>query len=141
MSARWFPDDMPAPMADRDTQAWWEAAAQERLVVQECSDCRRLRHPPGPLCPGCRSSQFGWRKLSGRGQVYTYTVVHRPASARQADQLPFIIAAIELDDAEGIRMVSNLVEIEPDDVKVGTPVRVVWEKMSSELSIPRFRPV
>ena len=76
--------------------------------------------------------------MSGRGEVYTYTVVHRPIAAGQA--LPFVIAVIALEDAGGVRMISNLVGIEPAEVAIGLAVELVWEDMSPELAVPRFRP-
>jgi len=135
---RWFPDAMPQPMADNDTIAWWEAAAQHRLVAQRCEACARLRIPPAPLCPECRSDAFDWKELPGRAELYTYTVAHRPMAAGQ--ELPFIIGVVELEGADGLRLVSNLVEIEPEALEIGMPLEVAWEDMSAELAIPRFRP-
>jgi len=138
MSERFFPDSMPPPLADAITVPFWEAAAEHRLVVQRCSDCEHTRHPPAPLCPECRSLESDWKELSGRGEVYTYTTVYRPIAADQ--QLPFVIAVIALEDSGGLRMMSNIVDASPGDVEIGMPVEVVWEDMSDELTIPRFRP-
>lgn len=139
MSERFFPDGMPQPLADATTLPFWQAAAEHRLVVQRCSACGRTRLPPAPVCPACRSAESDWQTLSGRGEVYTYTVVHRPIAAGQ--QLPFVIAVIALEGAGGVRMISNLVAVEPAEVRVGLPVELVWEDMSADLAIPRFRPV
>lgn len=138
MSERFFPDGMPQPLADAITLPFWQAAAEHRLVVQRCTGCGRTRLPPAPLCPGCRSADSDWTELSGRGEVYTYTIVHRPIAAGQA--LPYVIAVIALEDAGGVRMISNLVAAEPDAVAIGMPVELVWEDMSAELALPRFRP-
>jgi hypothetical protein len=138
MSERFFPDGMPPPLADAITLPWWEAAAEHRLVVQCCSGCEQTRHPPAPICPACRSDKAGWRELPGHGEVYTYTVVHRPIAADQA--LPFLVAVIALDGSDGLRMISNLVDVEPAAVRIGMRVEVVWEDMSEDLAIPRFRP-
>ena len=138
MNVRWFPDGMPPPLADATTLPFWQAAAEHRLVVQRCTGCGHMRLPPAPICPECRSADSDWKTLSGRGEVYTYTVVHRPLAAGQ--QLPFVIAVITLEGAGGVRMISNLVAVEPGHVAVGMPVEVVWEDMSTELAIPRFRP-
>ena len=139
MSERFFPDAMPAPMADTTTLPWWEAAAEHRLVVQRCARCRHTRLPPSPVCPQCRSPESDWEEVSGRGEVYTYTIVHRPIAADQ--QVPYVIAVITLEDAGGLRMISNLVDVDVDVVKVGAPVELVWEDMSAELAVPRFRPL
>lgn len=138
MSERFFPDGMPPPLADATTLPFWQAAAEHRLVVQRCTRCGRTRLPPAPICPGCRSAEADWKTVSGRGAVYTYTVVHRPIAAGQA--LPFVIAVVALEDAGGVRLISNLVRAKPEEVRIGLPVELVWEDMSPELAIPRFRP-
>jgi 3-oxo-4,17-pregnadiene-20-carboxyl-CoA hydratase alpha subunit len=138
MSERYFPDTMPAPLADAVTLPWWQAAAEHRLVVQRCTACGRTRLPPAPVCAACRSTEADWREVPGRGEVYTYTVVHRPIAAGQP--LPTVIAVIALEEAGGVRMISNLVEVEPEAVRIGMPVELVWEDMSADLAIPRFRP-
>ena len=139
MSERFFPDGMPPPMADATTLPWWQAAAEHRLVVQRCTACEHTRHPPAPVCPQCRSAESDWLPVAGRGEVYTYTIVHRPIAAGQ--ELPYIIAVIALEDAGGVRMISNLVGLDPDELEIGLAVELVWEDMSAELAIPRFRPV
>jgi uncharacterized OB-fold protein len=138
MSERFFPDGMPPPLADATTLPFWQAAAAHRLVVQRCTGCGHTRLPPAPICPECRSGDSDWKQVSGRGEIYTHTVVHRPLAAGQ--QLPFVIAVIALEGAGGVRMISNVVGAKPEDVRVGLPVEVVWEDMSPELAIPRFRP-
>lgn len=139
MSERYFPDSMPAPFADAITLPWWEAAAEHRLVVQRCTSCDQTRHPPAPVCPACRSEDSDWREVPGRGEVYSYTIVHRPIAAGQ--ELPYVIAVVALEDSGGLRMISNLVDVNPDELEIGLSVEVVWEDMSAELALPRFRPL
>ena len=139
MSERWFPDTMPMPLADTISLPWWEAAAEHRLVVQRCTECQTTRHPPAPVCPECRSHHSDWQPVPGRGEVYTYTIVYRPIAAEQT--LPYVVAVIALEDSGGLRMISNLVDVDPESVEIGMPVELVWEDMSDELAIPRFRPV
>jgi len=138
MSERFFPDSMPPPLANTTTLPFWQAAAEHRLVVQRCTACGHTRLPPAPVCSECRSDQSAWQEVPGEGEVYTYTIVHRPISPEQT--LPFVIAVVALEDSGGLRMISNLVDVSPDDVSVGLPVKLVWEDMSDELAIPRFRP-
>jgi uncharacterized OB-fold protein len=140
MSTRWFPDDMPTPAADRDTLPWWEAAAAHRLVVQRCTGCGQTRHPPGPTCPACHGFAHEWHEVSGRGTVYTYTVVHRAFVPSLAARLPYVVAVIELEGGAGVRLLSNLVDVEPAALRIGMPVAVVWEDMGPGLALPRFRP-
>ena len=138
MSERFFPDTMPSPLADAITLPWWQAAAEHRLVVQRCTACGHTRLPPAPVCPECRPRKPSGRQVSGRGEVYTYTVVHRPIAAGQP--LPTVIAVIALEGAGGVRMISNLVGVDPARDRIGMPVELVWEDMSADLAIPRFRP-
>jgi uncharacterized OB-fold protein len=138
MSERFFPDGMPQPLADTTTLPWWQAAAEHRLVVQRCTACGHTRLPPAPVCPECRSGDADWKQVPGRGEVYTYTIVHRPIAAGQP--LPTVIAVVSLEDSGGVRIISNLVGVSPGDVAIGLPVELVWEDMSAELAIPRFRP-
>ena len=141
MNRRWFPDGMPAPAVSRETLPWWEAAAAHRLVVQTCSRCDTVRHPPGPMCPRCRAVEHVWRDLPGHGTVYSYTVVHQAFVASLAEHIPYVVAVIDLDEAPDVRFISNLVDVAPDAVHVGMRVEVVWDDMAPGLSVPRFRPV
>lgn len=137
---RWFPDDMPTPAASRETLAWWQAAAEHRLLVQRCTDCGYTHMPPGPLCPRCRSFNRGWQEVSGRGTVYTYTVVHRAYVRSLADKVPYVVIVVELEGSGGARLLSNLVEADPVAVHVGMVVEAVWEDLGPGLAVPRFRP-
>jgi len=139
MTERWFPDEMPMPAANAETMGWWEAAADHRLVVQRCTDCGATRHPPGPVCPRCRSASSEWSATPGTGTVYTYTVVRQAFIPSLQDKLPYVVIVVELDGGNGTRIVSNLVDVEPEEVTVGMPVEVVWEDMGPELAVPRFR--
>ena len=145
MTDRWFPDSMPNPMVDHHTLPWWQAAAEHRLTVQRCEQCGHGTLPPAPVCSACRSTELNLAEVSGRGTLYTYTEVHQAVSMEQ--ELPFVIAIIELD-TEGVttnpvRMMSNIVgsgpgfSVSPADI--GKPVTVAWEDMSKEVSVPRFR--
>ena len=138
MSDRVFPDSMPPPLADATTLPFWEAAAEHRLVVQRCTACGKTRLPPSPVCAECQSDQAEWQEVSGQGEVYSYTLVHRPLAAGQT--LPFVIAVISLEESGDLRMISNVVGIEPEAVHIGMAVELVWEDMSDQLAVPRFRP-
>jgi uncharacterized OB-fold protein len=137
---RWFPDDLPTPAVSRETLAWWQAAAAHRLLVQRCADCGHTRMPPGPLCPACRSFNRTWQEVSGRGSVYTYTVVHRAYVPSLSDRLPYVVVVVELEGGGGTRLISNLVDIDPGAVHVGLAVELVWEDIAPGLALPRFRP-
>ena len=134
---RWFPNGMPQPMANKESLPFWQAAAEHKLVVQRCNQCEHMQLPPSPICSECRSDDTHFHEVSGRGEVYTYTTVHRPIAMDQ--KVPFVVAVITLEGAGGVRMISNIVEIEPEELEIGMPVTVAWEDMSDEMAIPRFR--
>ena len=141
MSERWFPNSMPNPMVDTHTLPWWRAAAEHQLRVQVCDQCGHGTLPPAPICGRCSSTGLTMKNVNGKGSLYTYTTVHQPVSPEQ--ELPFVIAIIELDCsvacANTVRMISNIVDSTVVDADIGRPVEVAWETMSGEVSIPRFR--
>jgi uncharacterized protein len=117
---------------------FWDALRRHELVVQQCAACGRPRFVPSELCPACYSSAATWAPVSGRGRVYTYTVVHRaPTPAYQAEA-PYALAYVELD--EGPRMPARLIDVDPDAVAVGLPVEVVFDDVAPDLTLYRFRP-
>lgn len=120
------------------TRPYWDAAREGRLVVQECRDCGRIRHPPLPACPDCHGTDLGWRETSGRGTVYTYTVVRHPTHVALADAIPYVVALVEL--AEGPRLVTALTGCPPEAVTVGMPVRVLFRPITTEITLPLFEP-
>ncbi len=117
---------------------FWDALRRHELVVQQCAACGRLRFVPSELCPHCYSAHATWSPVSGRGRVYTYTVVHRaPTPAYQAEA-PYALAYVELD--EGPRLPARLVDVDPHTVEVGMPVEVVFADVAPDLTLCRFRP-
>ena len=129
----------PIPFPDSVTEKFWEAAREkQRLVVQKCGDCGALQLLPQAHCRGCLGEDLEWIEASGRGKVYSYTVVHRAPTASFGEDVPYVVALIELE--EGARMMSNIVEIEPEAVRVDMPVEVVFDEITSAVSLPKFRP-
>ena len=117
---------------------FWDALRRHELVVQQCAACGRLRFVPSELCPACYSSAATWAPVSGRGRVYTYTVVHRAPTPVYQAEAPYALAYVELD--EGPRMPARLVDVDPDAVAVGLPVEVVFDDVAPDLTLYRFRP-
>jgi uncharacterized OB-fold protein len=126
----------PAPIATEDSRMFWSAAAEGRLVVQRCAGCARLHHPPRPMCPTCGSIDHVWEQLDGRGSVYSYSVLHHPQ--HPAFDYPLIAVLVELD--QGVRLLSNLVEIGPADVRIGLRVQAIFVPAAGGASVPVFRP-
>lgn len=126
------------PRPNRDSQPFWDACKRHELVLQYCRDCGRPWFYPRPCCPHCLSLAFDWRPVRGEGQVYTYTVVHRPPSEAYQDAVPYVVAIIELD--EGVRMMSNVIGCPSEDVRIGMRVRVTFEDLAPETTLPKFLP-
>jgi len=128
----------PLPKPDQDSEPYWEGTRRHELLLQQCSACRRFRFYPRSLCPFCFSDAFNWRAAAGRGSVYSFTVVHRAPFPSFRDKIPYVLALIELE--EGVRMMSNVVDCDPAQVRIGMPVVVVFDAVTEEITLPKFRP-
>jgi len=126
----------PLPAITDDTRPFWDGCQRRELRVQRCTGCGTLRHPPAPACWRCRGFAHEWIALSGRGTVFSHAVVHRAFLPELASHVPYTVVVVALDDAPAIRLVSNLVEGEP---RIGLPVEVVFEDVSADVTVPRFR--
>lgn len=123
--------------ADRFTQPFWDAAAEQRLVVPQCKRCARQRMPPTPFCPQCRSQEIDWVPLSGSGIIYSYTVVERAIMPGMDESLPYVPAVIALAGAGGCRVISNIVDAPVNAIAVDAAVRVIWDVIQG-VTVPRF---
>jgi len=124
------------PAVNADTAFFWEGTARGELRIQKCADCGELRHPPGPVCPSCRSAARGYVTASGEGEVYSYVVHHNPPVPGR--ETPFVVAVVELP--EGVRIVGNVVDCAPARVGIGMPVRLTYRQMDDELILPMWVP-
>jgi hypothetical protein len=129
--------EKPLPILDELNKPFWDAAQRGELAMQQCSDCGHVRFPINHVCPSCLSEQYAWKRLSGRGTVYSSIVFHQVYNQAFAKDVPYNVSLIQL--AEGPRMMSNVVGIAPSDVKVGDEVEVVFDAVTPDISIPRFR--
>lgn len=105
-------------------KGFWEGPHHQELRIQQCLDCKRFRHPPTPMCPDCHSLNYEWTKTTGKGKVYSFLIVRAGAhpAIREKGQIPYNVCLIELDDQEGLRIVSNLLHTAPSDIHIGMPV-------------------
>jgi hypothetical protein len=124
------------PQAGQDATFFWEGVLRHELLIQKCSSCGKLRHPPRPMCPYCRSIHWETARSSGRGIVATFVVHHYPP-IRGFDP-PHVVAVVELQ--EGTRIVSNVIGIDPAKVEIGLPVAVSFEVLYDNVLLPVFRP-
>ena len=128
----------PLPVIDEETRPWWEALQRHELYVQKCRDCGDLRYHPRAQCTSCLSPRTEWVRCSGRGKVYTFTATYQNPGAGFRESLPYIMAWVELD--EGVKMLTNVVECRPEDAKIGMPVEVVYEDVTPQVTLAKFRP-
>lgn len=134
-----FPPEMPVPLVEALTEPYWSAARDGRLVIQRCTDCGAFRHLPHVMCGSCQSSAHDWAESAGTGTVYTYTIVTHPVHDATTAAVPYNVVVVELDDCGGVLVPSNVVDCAPEDVHVGMRVEVVFEPVTDEITIPRFR--
>jgi uncharacterized OB-fold protein len=128
--------DVSRPVVSHDTAFFWEGTAAGELRIQHCPACDTLRHPPGPMCPACGADKPDYVVAAGRGQVFSYVVHHHPAVPGKT--LPFVVALVELD--EGVRMIGELIDVEPGAVEIGLPVELALTRIDEELTLPYWRP-
>ena len=127
------------PPVTETTQAFWDATRDERLLVQWCVPCDTAIFYPREVCPSCLGTELEWRESAGEATVYAVSVQHRAAWPTLADRVPYAVALVDLD--EGIRMMTNIVGCDPEDVRVDQRVSVRWEALSDGRNLPVFAPV
>ncbi len=134
------------PVIDDDSAPFWEAARRGELVMQGCGNCGRLRFPPRPMCPYCQSVDVTWSPMSGRGTIWSFVVPHPPLLPAYAEQAPYNVVVVALEEDPTLRLVGNLVTSgdgpinELLDINIGAPVRVVFTEVSDDVSLPRWVP-
>lgn len=122
---------IPAPQATPETEAFWAAAAEGRLLLRHCTACNQPHHYPRSICPFCASDRTEWRTASGRGTIYSFSVMRRVP-------VPYAIAYVTLE--EGVSMMTNIVGCDLDAIRIGQPVRVVFEPTEGGPPVPMFMP-
>src|SRR5262245_46893437 len=127
----------PLPEPGRDTKPYWDALNEGRLVIQQCGACGKLRHYPRPVCDACYSMEVGWREVSGRGSVHSWTVAHHPFHPGFKAELTYVLVTVDLE--EGVRLIVQLHVLAPDAVTIGLPVEVAFERPTGGLTLPVFR--
>lgn len=130
----------PVPAINTDTEKFWEACNNETLLFQKCEDCGYHQFYPRSICRQCTSENLTWTKAQLRGTVYTFTVQHRAPTPAFKEDVPYVIALIDLED--GFRMMMNVKNCNVNDVYIGMPVRVVFEERGEDnQKIPQVEPL
>ena len=131
-SSRQIPLPQPTPLS----KPHWDGCREGVLRVQRCGDCDSFVFIPKPVCGGCLGTNLSWVESSGRGTLYSYSVVHRPQ--QPTFEVPYTVAIVELE--EGWHMLSNLIGVEPDEIAIGMSLEESFERKSDEITLPYFRP-
>jgi hypothetical protein len=126
------------PPVTEEAEAFWSATERRQFVLPWCTSCGQAFWYPRPVCPRCLRPDVEWRPASGRGAVYAVSVMHRPAYPGMAERVPYAVALVDLD--EGVRMLTNVVDVDAEEVRVGMEVTVAWEPMSDGRNLPVFAP-
>ena len=130
---------LPQPITP-ETKPFWDGLREQKLMLPKCGDCSRVFFYPRIICPHCQSRNVGWIQGSGRGKLHSFEIAYQTISRAFKVKPPYVLAMIELE--EGPRMLSNLIDIEPDPkkIKCDMPVEIVYQKMTDEVTLPLFRP-
>lgn len=128
----------PLPEIDDINRPFWEATRRGELRLQRCKDCRRVWYPAGTNCPTCLSTGFEWGQMSGRGTVWSFIVYHHCWHRGFEKEIPYNVAMIQLE--EGPIVITNVVDVKNEAIKVGMPVKVVFEPATDEVTLFKFKP-
>ena len=131
--------EKPRPLIDDLTRPFWDAAKQKRLIIQRCQECNHFNHPPRPLCDTCHSNTLAFEQVSGRGTIYSFSVMYQPNVAGFGDELPYLNILIELEEQPQLFLVSHLPVSERENVQIGGHVEVYFDAVDEELTLPKFR--
>lgn len=129
----------PLPVPNADNRLFWDGCKKHKLLFQKCLSCGLVRWPPSIICPGCHSDDTGVIEATGKGKIYTYAVYHQAYHPGFESEVPYVTAVIELE--EGPHFLSNIIGCESDQIECDMPVEVVWEDITEEFSLPKFKPI
>jgi uncharacterized OB-fold protein len=131
--------EKPLPEFRPETQPYWDACKRHKLVLPKCKTCGRFFFYPRALCPNCMSQDLEWVEASGKAKVWTFATHHMGPSKAYKGEPPYVVAMIEIQ--EGVMMMTNIVNCKPEDVRIGMDVEVVFDDVTSEVTLPKFKPV
>ena len=127
------------PHPDTDTQPYWDAIKNHELRVPKCSDCGLTRWPPQLTCNQCYGENVEWVKMSGRGTLYTYVIIHQAVLPQWRELTPFNVIQVALEEAPHVQIMGNAVDMDDSELKVGIPMEIVFDDVTPEDTIPRWR--
>jgi uncharacterized OB-fold protein len=127
------------------TRGFWEAAAREELAIPRCAACRRYQWYPRERCPACGGADLPWTPVSGRGTLFSWAVVRRALVSAFAEKVPYVTGLVALAEEPAVRLVTNVVDCEPEALRAELPMRVVFRplvfpKLTQRVMAPMFTP-
>ena len=125
------------PNPTLETEIYWQGCRDHKLLVQQCASCGNVQFYPRVMCTNCISKDVEWIKASGAGKIKSFTIIHRAISKAYLEEVPYVVALIELE--EGPTIMSNIIDCEPKSLVIGMDVEVTFENWSEAISIPKFR--
>ena len=131
--------DLPLPIRDDLNRTYWDGAQEGKLVILRCPDCQTYVHPPRAMCTNCWNEQLVPTQVSGKGAIYSWSVMHSKGNPGFEDRLPYAVLIVELAEQKSLRIVGNLVGSEPSALAIGTPMQVVFEKINDDVTLPQWR--
>jgi uncharacterized OB-fold protein len=131
--------DFPLPEINDWNRPFFESGFENKLKLQKCQMCSEIIYYPRSACPVCLSTEYKWIELSGRGKVYSYSIVWKPGHPAFDSFTPIILAAIELE--EGPMMISNVINCAVDAIHINMPVVATYVQINSTISLPKFQPM
>ena len=131
--------EKPLPEPRPETQIYWDACKRHELTLPKCRSCDRFFFYPRAVCPHCMSQDIEWVKSSGRGKVWTFSAHHLGPTKAYVGEPPHVVAIVDMD--EGCKMMSNIVGCSPEDVSIGMEVKVVFDDVTDEITLPKFKPI
>jgi uncharacterized OB-fold protein len=139
--ARYLPEDWLVPQLDANNQAFFTSG---KIALQTCAGCGTVQHPPEDLCHRCQGTAFKTREVAPRGSLYSYTVVRHPTHPGLSKSIPYVVALVSLDELPDVRITGNLLQIAPEKLRIGLPVKAIWEEVRDDagqtLRLPQWVP-
>lgn len=130
--------DKPLPKLNADVKPFWDGCKKHELRFQKCQACGHVRWPPSILCPECHQKETQWIIAGGHGTLYTYAVYHIAYHPGFANDIPYVVAIVELD--EGPHLLTNIIDCRPREISCGMNVIVAWEDVTPDITLPKFKP-
>lgn len=131
--------ERPLPVRDELNRHYWDGALEEKLLILRCPSCGTYVHPPRPGCPACRHDALEPSQVSGRGSLYSWSVMHSGGNPGFEDKLPYAVLVVELAEQERLLTIGNLVDGEPSELSIGAAMEVCFERVSEDVALPQWR--